>query len=232
MGRKTEPKTILITRFSALGDVAMTLPVIYGACSANPDKTFVMLTRKLPAKLFLCPPPNLKVAGVDLNSYKGVSGLKRLLDEMISQYGIDSVVDLHDVIRTQIIRTLAALKGLHTSHINKGRRARKALTRSNKKTVVQLTPMPDRYREAFHRLHIDVSDSFRTLFTSGKAPADLFRHPSIPAKAGETWLAIAPFAAHAGKIYPLHLMEKIVDHYAAIPGMRIFILGAGKEEQM
>lgn len=92
--------------------------------------------------------------------------------------------------------------------------------------------MRDRYHAVFDRLHINVSDSFRTLFPSGKADPELFSHAHIPPKGNETWLAIAPFAAHTGKIYPLHLMEKVVDHYASLPGFRIFIFGAGEAEAL
>ena len=36
MARRGNDECVLVTRFSALGDVAMTLPVVYGACAANP----------------------------------------------------------------------------------------------------------------------------------------------------------------------------------------------------
>ncbi len=229
MARKTDPKNILITRFSALGDVAMTIPVIYGACAENPGKRFFLLTRKLPAKMFLAAPPNLTVVGVDLDQYKGALGMKRLLGEMVEKYGIDTVVDLHDVLRTKLIRTFARLRGLPTTKVDKGRRARKALTRSNSKALIPLTPMPERYREAFESLHIDVADSFRSLFPGGKGDKEMFR-PIEPRRKGETWIAVAPFAAHLGKIYPINLMMKVVDHYADLPDHRIFIFGAGKKE--
>jgi len=231
MAKRTEPRNVLVTRFSALGDVAMTLPVIYDACAENPGVTFVMLTRPVPAKMFLCSPPNLKVEAINLNDYKGIRGMKRLLAEMVERYDIDTVVDLHDVIRTKLIRFFARMKGLTVSHIDKGRNARKALTRQSKKTVIPLKPMPARYREAFDNAHVRVCDSFKSLFPSGKADSVASGSLDIPPKNGETWLAIAPFAAHPGKIYPLRLMEKVVDHYASLPGFRIFIFGAGKQEE-
>ncbi|MEZ3551323.1 MAG: glycosyltransferase family 9 protein [Muribaculaceae bacterium] len=231
MARKTEPKNVLITRFSALGDVAMTIPVVYGACAENPAVRFVMLTRKLPASLFLDPPPNLEVVAVDFAGYPGALGMRKLLDEMIDGYGIDTVVDLHDVLRTKLIRFWAALRGLNTSHVRKGRKERKALTRRKEKSMIPLRPMPEKYREAFDRLHIDVSDSFRHLFPSGKGNPSLFSKASAPKNPGERWLAIAPFAAHAGKIYPLSLMKEVVDHYASLPDTKIFIFGAGEKEK-
>lgn len=230
MGRKTDFRNILITRFSALGDVAMTIPVIYGACAENPGRNFYVLTRKLPARMFLDAPPNLKVVGVDLDQYKGIGGMRRLLDEMVSEYGIDAVVDLHDVLRTKLIRLFARMRGIPVVHIDKGRNARKALTRNKSKAVVQLKPMPVRYRETFESLHINVSDSFRSLFPSGRADSAMFATVSEPKRKEETWIAVAPFAAHSGKIYPLELMKKVVDHYAELPNHKIFIFGSGEKE--
>ena len=144
MARKTEPKNVLITRFSALGDVAMTIPVVYGACAENPAVRFVMLTRKLPASLFLDPPPNLEVVAVDFAGYPGALGMRKLLDEMIDGYGIDTVVDLHDVLRTKLIRFWAALRGLNTSHVRKGRKEDRKSTRLNSShpTIHGVSRMP------------------------------------------------------------------------------------------
>ena len=38
-------KTVLITHFSALGDVAMAIPIVYPVCVANPKVNFVLATR-------------------------------------------------------------------------------------------------------------------------------------------------------------------------------------------
>ena len=41
----THFKNVLIARFSALGDVAMTVPVVYSVCRANPSTRFIMITQ-------------------------------------------------------------------------------------------------------------------------------------------------------------------------------------------
>lgn len=230
MGRKTEPGCVLVTRFSALGDVAMTLPVVYGACAANPATRFVMLTRRVPSRMFLDTPPNLTVEAVDLDRYRGVGGMWRLLDEMIRRHGVDTVVDLHDVLRTRLIRLFASMRGLSVSRIDKERKARRMLTRRASKTMIQLKPMMRRYREAFEDVHLEVAEPFHSLFQSGRAPYALFSSVTPPKGKEETWLAVAPFAAHAGKVYPEALMAKAVEHYASLPGFRIFIFGAGEKE--
>ena len=70
---------VLVMRLSALGDVAMTIPVLYPVCRANPDTRFIMLTKQWPASMFHDRPDNLRVVGCDFKTdYKGVMGLLRL----------------------------------------------------------------------------------------------------------------------------------------------------------
>ena len=68
-------KRVLIIRFTALGDVAMTIPVVYSVCMANPDTEFMMLTQKVAASLFINAPKNLTVLGIKTSDYKGPQGL-------------------------------------------------------------------------------------------------------------------------------------------------------------
>ena len=109
-------------RFSALGDIAMTIPVVYGVCKANPDVQFVYVTKKPVASLFQNCPKNLTVEGVDLkNDYKGWTGPFKLWRKLKQKFGITAVADLHGVLRTLIVDTLAKLSGLKVASINKKR---------------------------------------------------------------------------------------------------------------
>ena len=91
---------VLITRFSALGDVAMTIPIVYPVCYANPHVSFVLVTRKVPSTMFINRPSNLIVLGVDLDKYKGVTGPLKLARNLQHRYNFDALADLHDVLRT------------------------------------------------------------------------------------------------------------------------------------
>lgn len=57
--KKELPRNVLVMRFSALGDVAMTIPVVYSVCRSNPATRFIFLTKKSQASLFINPPANL-----------------------------------------------------------------------------------------------------------------------------------------------------------------------------
>ena len=68
--------TVLLARFSALGDVAMTVPAVYSACRGYPDVHFVFVTRPSMTSIFVDAPANLTVVGVDVKeTYDGITGL-------------------------------------------------------------------------------------------------------------------------------------------------------------
>lgn len=224
------PRRILISRFSALGDVAMTIPVVYSVCAANPACEFVYITRHLPAGLMLLPPENLSVITPDLNRYRGIGGLLRLAKELKAKYNPDVYVDLHAVLRTRLIGMWLRIMGVPVVTLRKGRRGRNALTRPRNKVMMPLTSMRARYREAFFRAGLAYNGSFSCFWCDDDPDSALFALASVPKQTGETWIGIAPFAKHRGKIYPPELMEQVVRTLAARKGYKLFIFGAGAEE--
>lgn len=224
-------KNILITRFSALGDVAMAVSVVYDVCRLNPDKSFFFLTRKVPASLFVNPPSNLQVLTVNLNDYKGAGGIWRLAAELKEKYNIEAYADLHDVLRSKLLRLFMRLKGVKIAKIHKDRAARRALTRSRNKVMRPLKNSRVRYREVFECLGLKSADEFVSVFGSNaSADTSLFARATEPKQPTETWIAVAPFAQHGGKVYPLHLMEQVVDRLVKRSGYKIFLMGAGEHE--
>lgn len=223
-------KNVLIARFSALGDVAMTLPTVYDACTASPDIRFFFLTRSHPAQLFINAPENLTVMGINTDNYRGVRGMFRLARALKSRYGIDLFIDLHDVTRTKLLRLFLGLQGIKSYKIFKNRRGKAALTRKNNKVLVQLKPTPLRYRDVFYKAGIPLANDFVSVYGGGKGDIKDFATVTPPKRPGEKWFAVAPFAKHPGKIYPAELLSKVIDYYAARPEWKIFIFGFGREE--
>jgi len=104
-------RKVLIIRLSALGDVAMTIPVVYSVCRAYPETTFVMLTQKVASQLFINAPRNLQVVVADVKGrHKGFVGLYHLARE-VRRLSIDAVADLHDVLRTKVLRLFFQISG-------------------------------------------------------------------------------------------------------------------------
>lgn len=225
-------RNVLVARFSAIGDVAMTVPVVYSACRCYPDVTFHFITRPTMTSIFVNPPANLHLIGVDVkHDYVGVEGMWRLLREMIEECRIDAFIDLHAVLRTYILGGFCSLKGIPVSRINKGRGNKRALTRKHNKVMLPLISSRARYREAFYRMGFPLTERFDGLYGRDKAPAETFASITAPKPAGEKWVGIAPFAKHKGKIYPPQLMSQVIEKLSANPDVRIFLFGGGDDER-
>ena len=229
--KKNKYRNVLVVRFSALGDVAMTIPVVYSVCKANPDTRFIMLTQKVASTLFINPPSNLVIKGVDLkNEYTGLKGIYNLFTGLKKEYGIDAVVDLHDVLRTHILSFLFRVSGVKVKKINKGRAGKRSLTRRYNKRMFPLISSRARYREVFYRFGFKFDYLFDSLFENNPVNPDVFADISLPKTSGETWIAVAPFAKHKGKIYPVNLMRQVVKNMSEWDNARIFLFGAGEYE--
>ena len=76
---------ILAYRFSAFGDVAMTVPVFTEFLEQNPDVEIVMVSRKNFSDLF-DGIPNLIFKGINVDDYKGISGMRRLANELTKEF--------------------------------------------------------------------------------------------------------------------------------------------------
>ncbi len=226
-----QPKCVLVARFSAIGDVALSIPVVYSVCRSNPDTRFVYITKPVQTALFINPPANLTVVGVDVKEkYKGFGGMRRLLNELVAEYGIDAFADLHGVLRTYMLQVLCTLRGIRVRSIRKGRRNKRALTRARNKIMLPLLSSRARYREVFYGFGFNMDSEFTSLYDGGKGDPATFASITGPKPEGEQWIGIAPFAKHVGKIYPPELMEKVVEQLSQRPSTRIFLFGGGPEE--
>lgn len=191
---------VLVVRLSALGDVAMSAGVVSAAARLNPGIRFVVVTRPAFASFF---PDNIEVIGTDLKGrHKGVRGMARLASELWSHYHPAAIADMHDVIRTKILRSLLRLRGVRVASIDKGRRDKKLLLSGKHRH--QLPHSTERY-----------TGVLRTLGYETGHPDASPLGPHIPS--GRPSVGIAPFAAHPGKAYPL---EKMIEAAALIRSAR------------
>ena len=219
-------RTVLITRFSALGDVAMTIPIVYPVCDANPDVNFVFVTRKVPAEMMVNHPKNLIVLGIDLGKYKGLLGPWKLARNLHFRYNFDAIADLHDVLRTKIMRIALKFKNVNIEVIDKGRKEKRLLTSGKSKQPVKSTHA--RYKDVLSRLGLNLGDTFTSIFSKGEMP----NSPIVPAKGeNERWIAVAPFSQHQGKEYPLEQMQMVINEMARWEHCHIFLFGGGKKER-
>jgi len=221
---------ILVIRFSAIGDVAMCVPVIDSLARQYPENHYTMVSQSFLQSLFEHCPENVRFAGVDLyNDYKGVPGMFRLYRELLKQK-FDAVADLHDVLRTKLLRIFFRCSGLKVKHINKGRKAKRMLTREKDKIFVQLKPTTERYADVFRALGLNPAPpDFRSVF--GSSRGEFSRIESLTSEKTGAWIGVAPFAKHEGKIFPLDRMEQVIAHFAHKSGATVFLFGGGATEK-
>lgn len=219
-------KKVLIIRMSALGDVAMTIPVIYAVAHSNPSTHFTVMTQPFPAQFFINAPANISVIKIDVRGeYNGVKGIMKLITRL-SKDNYDAIADLHDVLRSKIIRTALRVKGARVESIDKDRRQKKELTSVHQPIKVQLKSSFERYADVFTQLGFTFNLAFTSLYDSA-APLDF---TTVSGKKEGIWIGFAPFAKHKGKIYPLEKSRLLVKQLASNPSHTLFLYGAGAEE--
>lgn len=221
---------LLVIRFSALGDVAMSIPVISSLAARYPRLEITVLSRPFMQPLFAGLSSRIRFKGVDVSRYKGIGGLYRLFRQLETEEGkYDAVADLHDVLRSKVLRTFFRFSGSKVAHIDKGRKEKKALTRPRNKVLRQLPTSFTRYERVFGQLGYPVETAFRSIYGTEKGDCTLFQSVTgVPD--GKRWIGIAPFATHPGKRLPETTVTQLIEKLSARKDTRIFLFGSGKEE--
>ncbi|MBQ7495590.1 MAG: glycosyltransferase family 9 protein [Bacteroidaceae bacterium] len=222
---------ILVLRFSAMGDVLMTVPVIDAFARQHPDVRLTVCSRAWAKPVFALLPPNVNFVVADLKGeHSGWKGLNFLCRKLLAIQPT-AMADLHDVLRTKWLRTRFKMAGITVQHIHKDRRARKAFIRASEKTLQR--SVFEKYADVFRRLgYPDFQVQFRSLFPEGGADlTTTLPHFDASQRPERNWVAVAPFATYEGKIYPLPQMEQVVAQLAARGDVRIFLFGAGERER-
>lgn len=222
-------KRLVVFRFSAMGDVAMTVPILYSLAIQNPELQITIVSRAKFHAFFDKLPANVSFMEADLyGKHKGVKGLYRLFKELRHQK-FDAVADLHGVIRTFFLRFCFRLTGVRVEHIDKGRKEKKALTRENNKIYRPLKTTFERYVTVLKKLGWDIDLNFTSIFYSEQP--DKSQYLSYTGEKGnDYWIGIAPFAKHIGKMYPLPLMEQVISQLCQEKSTRILLFGGGQQE--
>ena len=215
-------KKLLIIRFSALGDIAMTAPIVHDLAVQYPDLEITMLSREMARPLFERMPNNVHFFAADLNGrHKGLIGLCRLWrDARMNDF--DYIADFHDVLRTQWLRAEGCLHCKKVAKIDKGRKGKRALTREKNKVFVQQATSFERYAKVLEQLGFPIKPQFIKL--------DYSSFCETQKATSEAWVGIAPFAKHQAKVYPLEKMEQVIKALSEREDTTIFLFGGGPAE--
>jgi heptosyltransferase-2 len=210
------PPRILLVRFSSLGDVLLTTPLIRVLRARHPAATLSALTKQVWAPL-LSANPHLD-AVVAMAPGQSLVPLARALRAA----RFTQLLDLHGSVRTRVLRLL--VPGVWTG-FDARRRARQVLIREHRDIYPDRVPVAERYFEAARDLDVAPDGE----------PAELFTSPAAEARA-EAWLArtglegeqplvvLAPGAAHASKRWPVRHWRRLAADLVR-SGLRVAIVG-------
>ncbi len=216
--------TYLVLRFSSLGNVAMTVPVITSLSKRYPDDTFIVVTKHRLSAMFYGL-PNVIFYGVDFQ--RGIKSILQIFHELRA-FSIDTVIDLQDTLRSYVLRTLFRLCRKKVYTIDAGRKEKKHLILRGYKHCSPLKTEFMRYANTFAQAGLASDDSFQSM------PVNEVAQRAVIEKYGEKssarWIGIAPFAKSKSNMLPFRVTKEVITYYSHIPDTRIYLFGAGRIE--
>ena len=223
---------LLIMRFSGLGDVAMTVPVVWSLARRYPHLRITVLSSPFARVFFDRIAPNVGFMEADLkNEYRGVKGLNALYRRLTAKQ-FTAIADLHNVLRSGYLRMRFNIDRYRVEHIDKHRRERRQLVATTGKQMVQLPPVFELYADVLARLGYPIDLDFTSMFPSAGGNIRLISALVGEKKPFQQWIGVAPFAAYQGKAYPLELMERVIDELSRRhPSCRIFFFGNNSDNE-
>lgn len=223
---KENSGSILVIRLSAMGDVAIAVPVLLALTAQYPDLRVTVLSKAFLAPLFeQLPQVDFKAAEVK-GKHSGVGGLYKLFLEL-KKKNFTAVADLHGVIRSHVLSGFFKTSGIKVAKINKGRKEKSALTRNKNKIFKPLKTTHQRYAEVFEKLGYPIASNQPYFLEKRQINAEISQKLAV---SGQKLIGFAPFAAHEGKKYRLHLVAEVISALAEENGNTILLFGGGEEE--
>lgn len=220
-----------------MGDVAMTIPVLemlleqYNTDLSSPKVKITFVSRPFfePIVENL---PNTKFFAVELNGkHKGFFGLLRLFLDLKKQK-IDAVADLHNVLRSKVIRLLFFITRTKTMSVDKGRSGKKALVCLSNKQFVQQPTMAEQYTKVFLKLGFCINTEKPLATKKIMLPVKIQNLAGeYPKQKNIKWIGIAPFAQYDSKTYPFDLMQDVINQLSQNKNYILFLFGGGSIEK-
>ncbi|MBP7373633.1 MAG: glycosyltransferase family 9 protein [Prevotella sp.] len=224
---------LLIMRFSALGDVAMTVPVVYSLACQYPNLRITMLSKPFARPFFENLAPNVGFMAADINNeYHGVRGLNSLYRRLTAK-NFTAIADFHSVLRSDYLRMRFNFDHYRVESIDKHRSGKSKLIAENNKELKQQPTSFQNYTDVLEKLGYPVKLEFKSIYPPEGGNLRLLSDKIGEKRPFQQWIGIAPFAAHKGKMYPLPLMKNVIRMLVnKHPSSRIFLFGGGSEEMI
>lgn len=209
---------ILVIRFSSLGDVALTVPVIRNLLRQNPNIQVSVLSKDFNQALF-SDLDRVQFIAFDSNKYKGVFGIWKFAKQFLFPQNFSHVVDLHDVLRSKVLCFFYGFRSAKISIFSKGRDEKIDAISSKSIQTTALEHVAERYANAFRVAGFACDLSDRNQVTE------------ISVKQNYT-IGIAPLSKHFTKNYPLDQVLLLLQEIMKNPQWSVKILCASSEKSL
>lgn len=222
-------RNILVFRFSALGDVAMTVPVIRNLLSQYPD-LHISFVGQIHMKALFDGVERVRFYPVDIKKWKGLNGIYHLSRQIRKDISFDAIADLHDSLRTKLLRFFLArlFKKIPLAVIDKGRKEKEELTRAVNKKLRPLKTTFQRYADVFSKIGLPVELNIEEGIAHPLKNKELLPFENTVQKI----IGVAPFARHTAKLYPLEKMKEVVKTFVQQQGTAVLLFGSKGESEL
>ncbi|WP_417443335.1 glycosyltransferase family 9 protein [Joostella sp.] len=217
-------KHILVIRFSDIGDGAIAVPVLRCVLQQNKNIKITVATKSFLKPVFETV-KGINVVTADIREkHQGLKGLLKFYSE-IKNNGYTEIADLHGSLRSNVIKSLFKLKGVSSKTIDKGRTDKRNLVSG--KEFKPLKTTLERYADVFRALGCQVDLSKDIFPEKLNLPSKIH---DLLGKDTKKWIGIAPFAFFDTKMYPIDLMERVIDYLSKSNNYKIILFGGPKDE--
>jgi heptosyltransferase-2 len=215
---------VLCVRFSSIGDVLLTTPLVRALHRRHPDAELYFVTKRAMAGLVIENPHLTRVIALRQNEH--ITDLAGQLRALAPTHGLD----LHGSLRSAALRWLVPCKW---SGYSKRKFARTALISTKINLYGQHVPVAERYFEAARTAGLDVEPD--------GGPPEFFLAPPARERIAQ-WLArhgldtqpfaaLAPGAAHATKRWPTRHWRSLADQLSGL-GYGLVALGGPDDREI
>lgn len=218
---------LLAIRFSAMGDVALTAPVIHSLLDLNPSLQITLVSNKAyepffnRSERFHFHPASLK------GKHKGPKGLFNLYKELNSTR-YDAVVDLHNVLRSRILCTYFKSAGSRIIRFEKGRSEKRNLLNPSC-DFKKLPHTTERYFWAFQSLGLKIGMSDHPWKKTSNSDALTKFCLTNKLNQDDLLIGIAPYALHESKIWGDSKIDQLITKIYQETGGKVLLFG-GRDE--
>ncbi len=210
---------VLLVRFSSIGDILLTTPLVRALARRHPDAKLVYVTKRAMAPLVSDNPHVAEVVTLEPN--EPVRHLARRLRAFGPTHGLD----LHGSVRSAALRLLVRCRW---AGYRKRKLARTLLISTKLDLYRTPRPVAERYFEAAHRLDTRPDGGPPEFFLGRGATERVAQWLEARGLGDARLAALAPGAAHATKRWPVAHWSALAERLRAT-GFRPVVVGGPED---